>query len=173
MESDMVPKPQDDRLREWLPYCFASLIFESVRSTIWSSVSARMQQRSFFYFSVGYVLVSGVYFICRCVRNKRNVETNTCWVDQNLVKNGKVQKRNAVGFAAFQCLSFIVMNMAWITIWCAVLANINAGVLTVIWSVTPLGVAFTEYFFFGVRLKVNYIIGMMLIIICAVALSLN
>ena len=49
----------------------------------------------------------------------------------------------------------------------------NVGILTVIWSVTPFWIAIFEYIFYGQKLKIHYILGMILIIICAVVLSLN
>ena len=90
-----------------------------------------------------------------------------------MVKQGQLRRVNLIGFLGFQLNSLLVMNCSWITIWFALMANINAGVITVIWSVTPLGVAIAEYFIFGQRLKRNYQVGMALIIICVVALSLN
>ena len=53
------------------------------------------------------------------------------------------------------------------------MANINAGVITVIWSVTPLFVALADYFMFQQSLTYNYIIGMVLMMASAVLLSLN
>lgn len=55
---------------------------------------------------------------------------------------------NILAFTIFQFMSFIVMNMSWITVWLAVLANINVGIITVIWSLTPFLVAVIEYVFF-------------------------
>lgn len=157
---------------DWLPYCIGSMLCLAVRSNIWSTVSAEVNHMVFLYFSPGYVLFALLYFIFKTIQNIRN-GTGRCWVDQNLVKNGKLCKINILGFTIFQLLSFLIMNLGWITVWTTVLADLNAAVVTVIWSVTPLGVAITEYFFFGQRLKPNYKIGMVLIVICAVALSLS
>ena len=53
------------------------------------------------------------------------------------------------------------------------LANINVGVITVIWCLKTPGVALTEYFFFGTKLKKNYKIGIGMLMISAVALSIS
>ena len=49
----------------------------------------------------------------------------------------------------------------------------NVGVITVIWSTTPLMIAIGEFLVFGQRLKTHYIIGMLLMVACASILSLN
>ena len=73
----------------------------------------------------------------------------------------------------FCSLSFIVQNMTYFAIWFANLANMNVGVITVIWSTTPLMVAISEYIFYKQGLKVHYIIGMVLMVVCAGILSVN
>lgn len=78
-----------------------------------------------------------------------------------------------MAFVLFQSLSFIVINLSWITVWFALLANINVGVITVIWCLKTPGVALTEYLFFGTELKMNYWIGIGMLMISAVALSIS
>ena len=63
--------------------------------------------------------------------------------------------------------------MTYFAIWFANLANMNVGVITVIWSTTPLMVAISEYIFYKQGLKVHYIIGMVLMVVCAGILSVN
>lgn len=53
------------------------------------------------------------------------------------------------------------------------MANVNAGVVTVIWSATPIFQAIIDYFAFSESLKYNHWIGMLMIIICSVLLGLQ
>ena len=57
--------------------------------------------------------------------------------------------------------------------WTALLADMNVGIITVLWSVTPLMVACAEYFIYQHSLSCNYLIGMFLMVFSAVVLSLN
>ena len=60
-----------------------------------------------------------------------------------------------------------------VSIWLASLANINAGIITVIWSATPLFQAIADRLLFGDKLKYNHWIGMLLIFTCSVLLGLQ
>lgn len=57
--------------------------------------------------------------------------------------------------------------------WTALLADMNVGIITVLWSITPLMVACGEYFLYRHALKCNYLIGMALMVLSAVVLSFN
>lgn len=75
-------------------------------------------------------------------------------------------------YIAMICVSIILQNGQVIVIWYSNLANINVGAITVIWSITPLFIAITDYFLFNIKLKYNYVIGIVLMIGSAVILSL-
>lgn len=52
---------------------------------------------------------------------------------------------NVFGFFVF-CLIYLLINVtAFITMWFAALAGMNAGIITVIWSVGPLFLALSDY----------------------------
>lgn len=57
--------------------------------------------------------------------------------------------------------------------WMAHLAEMNVGIITVLWSITPLMVSIGEYFIYKHALKFNYLIGMLLMVLSAVVLSFN
>ena len=52
-------------------------------------------------------------------------------------------------------------------------ANMNTGIITVIWAMNPLIVAIMEYIGYKVSLSYNHAVGMMAVIVCAVLLSLS
>lgn len=58
------------------------------------------------------------------------------------------------------------------TIYFAVAADLNAGVITTIWSVTPFFMATADYFVYGVKLRAYHIIGISLIVLSTILLSL-
>lgn len=49
----------------------------------------------------------------------------------------------------------------------------NIGVVAVLWSLSPLFIAISEYFVYGYKLYSNYIIGMVFMIASAIILSVN
>ena len=63
--------------------------------------------------------------------------------------------------------------MAFLTMWFSALAQINVGLITVIWSLNPLYMAACDYFLFNEKLKYFHIIGTVLIVACTILLSLK
>ena len=63
--------------------------------------------------------------------------------------------------------------MAFMCVHQANKANLNPGVITAMWSITPLWMALTDYLVFGIRLKYHHFIGMFCMIICTLVLALS
>jgi len=124
-----------------------------------------------FYYSFGPLVVSSAYLVYKAWMNYVYF-TGTFWVDLNLMKDGKIIKKNLYGFVLMSCFCFIIQNLLIITVWTARLADINVGVVSIIWSLTPLMVACMEYFMMGTKLRYYYFVGMILMLISAVLLSL-
>lgn len=89
-----------------------------------------------FYWTSGFVLTSVAYYAFKFVNNYKS--TGRCWEDQNLIVGGKVVWSHVVGFSAFLCVFTVIHFLAFLTTNFAVLANLNPGVITTIWSVHPL-----------------------------------
>lgn len=66
-----------------------------------------------------------------------------------MVRDGRVLWKNIFGFIVFCILYALIMNLAFVTMWFCDLANINVGVITMIWSVSPLFMSVADYFIFG------------------------
>jgi drug/metabolite transporter (DMT)-like permease len=60
-----------------------------------------------------------------------------------------------------------------LTIFTAGLAEINAGVITVIWNLTPLFLAICDYFFLDQRLTGMQIYGMFLMMTCTILIGVS
>lgn len=74
----------------------------------------------------------------------------------------------------FYCFNYIGTQIAiFVTIWFANLAKLNIGVVLVIWAITPLMVAFLDFVIFRQRLFLYHLIGMLLMVACAVLLGLK
>ena len=63
--------------------------------------------------------------------------------------------------------------MAFVTMWFANIANVNPGVVTVIWALGPLYMALAEWWSLGTKLQQHHWIGVFLIIICAILIALS
>lgn len=63
--------------------------------------------------------------------------------------------------------------MVVITLYLSAKAGVNAGLITSIWSITPFCFSVAEKVLYGTKMKTNHFIGMLLIMICAVLLSLS
>lgn len=65
-----------------------------------------------------------------------------------------------MGYIMFCIMYFLIQNMAFVSMWFAHMAQVNVGVITVIWSVHPLFVATADFFIFGQTLKYFHFVGM-------------
>ena len=63
--------------------------------------------------------------------------------------------------------------MVVITLYLSARAEVNAGLITSIWSVTPFCFSVAERLLYKTELKVYHFIGILLIMICSVLLSLT
>jgi len=86
--------------------------------------------------------------------------------------DGKLNWRNLFGFLCFCLLYFIVQNGVLLTIYFAVAADVNVGVITTIWSICPFFLALADYLMFKVRLSSHHYIGITLIVISTILISL-
>ena len=73
-------------------------------------------------------------------------------MDQNIIVDGKFKCVNLLGFLVFCMVYFLIQSMAFLTMWFANLAQINVGLITVIWSINPLYMAAADYFLFKTKL---------------------
>lgn len=78
-----------------------------------------------------------------------------------------------LGFIGMVLINFLDINMVNFCMWTAHLANINVGVISVIWSMTPLLQAIVDYFLFKEKLKYNLWIGMILMVFTSALLSMQ
>ena len=69
-------------------------------------------------------------------------------------------------------LYFLIQNCAILTMWFANRAGVNVGVITCIWSINPLFMAFLDFIIFGQNLRYYHMIGTILLILSAVSISL-
>ena len=91
----------------------------------------------------------------------------------NLYHDGKLSGKHLLGFVCFSLCYFCIQNLAFLTMYFANRANINVGLITTIWSVNPLFLAFMDSLIFGQKLQYFHHIGMIAIVICTIALSLS
>lgn len=78
-----------------------------------------------------------------------------------------------VGFTYLTFNLLINYNLINMSMWTASLAQINAGVITVIFSITPLLQGFFDLIIFGQKLTYNLWIGMFLMVAACALLSVQ
>lgn len=55
----------------------------------------------------------------------------------------------------------------------AYLANLNKGVVSVIWGLNPLFIAFMDCMIYGQKLTTKHYIGLLSLVLCTVAIALT
>ena len=53
------------------------------------------------------------------------------------------------------------------------LSGLNIGIIEALWSISPFFVAFAEWVFYGVRIKLYHILGMLGLVTMAILISLS
>lgn len=63
--------------------------------------------------------------------------------------------------------------MVNLTMWTAYLADINVGIMSVIWSITPLLQGIVDFFMIKQKLSYNLWVGMILMVVACALLSMQ
>lgn len=136
-----------------------------------SEITEKVGPFILFYQPPGVMIINLLYHLVVSCKNYR--KDGVFWNDQNFVKNGVLKKRNVLGFVVFSCFTFLNQNFNNLTVWTSGLAKINPGVVTVIFSATPICQALIDFCYFGERLKYNHWIGMLMMVTCSVLLAVQ
>lgn len=155
----------------WIVYAFAACICFTACNTAISEITSRSGPLCILYFSLGSLLSGATYNYLHCFKNCRT--QGRFWLDQNIIIDGQFKCVNFLGFIVFSFLYFLIQNMAFMTMWFADLAQVNVGLITVIWSINPLYMAAVDYFLFNTKLKCFHLVGTILIVGCTILLSLK
>ena len=155
----------------WIALSFTASLLFCMSNFLKAFLSSEVGYLAVLYNSTGTVIVCLIFNISEATQNYK--KKGVFWNDQNLIKEGKLSIRNMLGFLSYCCFQVIILNMVMFTIYFSVLADVNTGIITSIWSVTPFFMSLADYLFFGVTLKYNHIIGITLIVVCILLLSLR
>ena len=91
----------------------------------------------------------------------------------NFIIDGKVEWGN-IGWFTFYCLNYVTyQTIVVLTFYFCILASLNAGVVTTIWSITPLFTAMFAFILFGERLSHKHLIGLVCLVLCVALISMN
>mmetsp|Transcript_13330 Transcript_13330/g.22651 ORF Transcript_13330/g.22651 Transcript_13330/m.22651 type:complete len:89 (+) Transcript_13330:299-565(+) len=72
------------------------------------------------------------------------------------------------------CLVYLIIQyLAFLNLWVSVLADINTGIITGIWSLVPLFMAILDFIYFGERPKTPHVIGLICLLGCALCISFS
>lgn len=156
----------------WIAYAAIACIGFTISNTYLSVLSESTGPFVFFYWCSGAIAVILVHNLFYCFYNKFYVN-GKFWFDFNLMKKGKIVPLNVFGFCCLALVMFFNQNMVNISMWTSHLANINVGVISVIWTLNPLIQALVDYYLINQRLTSNLWIGMILLAITSVLLSLQ
>lgn len=167
-------KNADDQFKskKWILYAVSATICFTACNTAISEITARSGPLCILYFSLGSLVSGAGYNLIHCFKNWRQ-EGGTFWLNQNIIVDNKFKCVNFLAFILFSMIYFLIQNMAFLTMWFADLAQVNVGLITVIWAINPLYMAAVDYFLFNTSLKLYHFIGTVLIVSCTILLSLK
>ena len=131
----------------WIVYAFGAAFCFTLCNAAISEITSKVGPLCIFYFASGSILCGAVYNILQSYKNY--LTKGKIWNDQNIVVDGKLSQRNLLGFIVYCLNYFMIQNLAFLTMYFAAKAKINVGVITTIWSINPLFMAFADYMIYG------------------------
>lgn len=137
-----------------------------------SDLSRSVGPQAVFYQTIGVIASCILYNLFLCYQNYR-MPNGKCSIDYGFIKRGKFKKKNFIGFLAITftlMLNQLALNNS---IWLARLADMNVGLVSVIWQAAPIFTAFSSRIFFKETIKWHNWLGMLLILGCSVTLGLS
>ena len=126
---------------------------------------------SVLYTSTGTVITCLMYDGYKCYASWK--QNGVFWNNQNVIVDKKLVKSNLLGFIGYCMMQVLILNMVMFTIYFSVLADLNTGIGTSIWALTPFMMSLGDHLFFGHKLKYNHVVGITLIITCVILISLR
>lgn len=90
----------------------------------------------------------------------------------NIKQQGFYDKQALTAFITFTVVYLFQQFLAMMTFYYAELAGINAGVISTVWSANPFFLAVLDYVIYKQKLTKFHIIGMVLLMLCAIFVSL-
>jgi drug/metabolite transporter (DMT)-like permease len=139
----------------------------------WSSSSSHLEKGfyAFFYTAPGNFLTTFIYNTHHIFKNYR--ARGVLWNNQNIIIGGKLNVRNLLRMVCYFFTQSLVVSFSLLTVLMATKAQLNPGIATALWSVSPFFYAFYDQMFFGNKLKINHWIGMTMTVAAAVLISIS
>jgi drug/metabolite transporter (DMT)-like permease len=128
-------------------YCLFSAMSYTVVNCIINEISELAGPFIQFYFTGGAIITGLVYNIIMSCKQKR--DTGRFYVNQNFKVDGQMKWQNVIGFSCLVVLLLLLQNLVYMTIFFAGKANINIGVITILWCIDPVYLAIADYFLNG------------------------
>ncbi|CDW83526.1 UNKNOWN [Stylonychia lemnae] len=162
--------PKQDKT--WVAYTLAAAILFTTCNTALSEIS-KLGWTGVIYISPGTLICCITYFTYKTI--DEYMTRGFCWTDLNLMDKhtNHIVWRNIVDVIIYCLLYLTIQTVVIGTFGLCLQANLNAGIVSTIWSASPLYSAILDYFFFKQSLNVNHIIGIFSLILCAACISLS
>ena len=91
----------------------------------------------------------------------------------NIIVNGSLNMNNLSWFVFYCLIYFTFQTIVVLTFQYCLLANVNAGIVSTIWSITPLFAAKFDYLLFGESLTRKHLIGLVCLVLCVGCISIG
>ena len=96
----------EDGSKIWIGYAVGAAICFTACNAIISEVTSKVGPLCLFYFAPGSILTALSYELIEMWKNCRRGKS--CWLDQNIIIKGVLNKRNMVGFILF-CITYFMI----------------------------------------------------------------
>jgi drug/metabolite transporter (DMT)-like permease len=158
------------KTRAWVTISLVAAVICAASNAFLIEVST-LGMISFAYMGPGILLASVCYYITESTSNY--IKGKSSSVDFNIRKNNSIEWWNILGMigigAIYTTISFLVLIIFML---CRK-SGMNAGIVTTIWSTSPLFGAMLDYLIFGQKLNSSHIAGVFCVVLCAIFISIS
>ena len=153
----------------FISIAFMASIFFAISNWFQTKLASKVGNNQIFYTAPGLLLASIIYNGVQIYLALKS-GSKYSW---GLIQNGKVNKVKMLAFVAMGFVQVCVLNLIMLTINSSVMANVNTGLITSVFSVTPFFSALLDQIFFNLRLSCTQMIGIVFVFLSLISLSLR
>ena len=166
-----VEEPEKKEGTGWILQAFIASLCYTVSNGLKARMSREVDFIALLYNGLGCILAPIIFFLWNSAASYRS--GGRFWDDQNIIVGGKFSLRNFIAMVVFTFINLGVVSFATLTLYTSTRTVLNAGVVSSIWSLTPFVMAIGDYIFFGIKITISQVYGMLLIVVCVILLGLK
>lgn len=145
----MIAHPTKPRNKAFISIAFMASFLFAISNWFKTKLASKVGNKQIFYTAPGLLLASLVY---NCFQTYKAYLSGKSY-NWGLYEKGRVNRVKMLAYIVICFIQLCVLNLIMLTINSSVLAKVNTGLITSVFSVTPFFSALLDQIFFNLRLS--------------------